>query len=243
MRRSTGGFSMVELITTISVIALIAGLSLSGMGRARQAASHARCISNLRQLGVASQLYWDDHAGRAFMERRERRGDGWVYWFGWLQDGAEGQRDFHADAGALWPYLKGRGVEACPSLNRASPFFKPKARGLAHGYGYNLLMGPRGGAPVNLSHVAAPAGLAVLADSGQVNDFQAPATPDHPLLEEFYYFGTNAMEATVHFRHARRASAVFADGHVAMEHPEPGSEDSRLAPHLTGRLSAERVRP
>ena len=243
MRKDIGGFSMVELLATLSVVALLAGLSLPGMGRARQAAAQARCISNLRQLGIASQLYWDDHAGRAFPERRERRGDGWVYWFGWLQDGAEGQRDFQADAGALWPYLKGRGVEACPSLNRASPRFKAKARGLAHGYGYNLLMGPRGGTPIQVSHVRAPSGLAVLADSGQVNDFQAPATPDRPLLEEFYYFGTNALEATVHFRHARRAAAVFADGHVALERPEPGSEDTRLAPHVTGRLLADRVRP
>ena len=118
------------------------------LGRARQAAGQARCVSNLRQLGMATQLYWDDHGGRAFMERRERRGDGWVYWFGWLQDGAEGERGFDAGAGALWPYLKGRGVEVCPSLNRASPWFKPKARGVAHGYGYNLLLGPRGGVPV-----------------------------------------------------------------------------------------------
>ncbi len=237
------GFSMVELMATISVVALLAGLSLPGLGRARQAAANARCVSNLRQLGLAAQLYWDEHGGRAFAERRERRGDGWVYWFGWLQDGVEGARAFDASAGALWPYLQGRGVDVCPSLNRASPLFKPKARGAAHGYAYNLLLGPRNGVGVNVHQVGATSSLAVLADAGQVNDFQPPASPERPMLEEFYYFGTNALEATVHFRHGRRAGVVFVDGHVGAELPEPGSEDGRLAPQVLGRLEAAKVRP
>lgn len=242
-RRCQRGFSLVELLATVSVVALLAGLSLPSLGRARHAAANARCVSNLRQLGLATQLYWDEHGGRAFAERRERHADGWVYWFGWLQDGAEGQRAFDPTAGALWPYIQGRGVEVCPSLNRNSPMFKPKARGVAHGYGYNLLLGPRNGTVVNLHHVAAPSSLAVLADAGQVNDFQPPASPDLPMLEEFFYFGTNRLEATIHFRHAGRSQVVFADGHVAAERPQPGSEDLRLPPHLLGRLPAERVRP
>lgn len=238
-----GGFSMVELMATVSVVALLAGLSLPGLGRARHAAANARCVSNLRQLGLATQVYWDEHAGRAFAERRERRSDGWVYWFGWLQDGVEGQRGFDPTAGALWPYLQGRGVEVCPALNRASPMFKPKARGVAHGYGYNLLLGPRNGPSVNVQHVASPSGLAVLADAGQVNDFQPPASPERPMLEAFYYFGTNALEATVHFRHGGRSGVVFGDGHVGAERPEPGSEDLRLSPQVLGRLDASKVRP
>jgi prepilin-type processing-associated H-X9-DG protein len=63
------------------------------------------------------------------------------------------------------------------------------------------------------------------------------------MLEEFYYFGTNALEATVHFRHGGRSQVVFADGHVGGERPQPGSEDLRLSPQLLGRLAAERVRP
>lgn len=242
-RRCQFGFSMVELMATLSVVALLAGLSLPGLGRARHAAANARCVSNLRQLGLATHLYWDEHGGRAFAERRERRADGWVYWFGWLQDGAEGRRGFDPTAGALWPHLQGRGVEVCPSLNRASPLFKPKALGAAHGYGYNLLLGPRNAAAVNVHHVASPSSLAVLADSGQVNDFQPPASPERPMLEEFYYFGTNALEATVHFRHGGRSQVVFADGHVGGERPQPGSEDLRLSPQLLGRLPPERVRP
>ena len=236
-------FTLVELLVVIAVIGILAGLLLPGLARARSAADGARCVSNLHQSALAVQLYWDEHTGVAFSERTIRTNGGWRYWFGWLQDGAEGQRSFDATQGALWPYFHGRGVEVCPSLNRASPLFKAKARGAAYGYAYNLLLGPRGLPGRALTSVARPAGLAVFADGGQVNDFQEPASAEHPMLEEFYYFDTNTVSSTVHFRHRGRAQVAFADGHLGTERAENGSEDSRVAGQLCGRLRAELVLP
>ena len=62
------------------------------------------------------------------------------------------------------------------------------------------------------------------------------SNPAHPLLEEFYYVSTNRIEATAHFRHGQRANAVFCDGHVAMEKPEPGSLNPLLPSQFVGRL-------
>lgn len=232
----SGGFSLVELLSVTAVVSVLAGLMLPALARARSGAGGARCGSNLRQLGLAAQMYWDDHLGLAFSERRERTNDGWTYWFGWLADGREGAREFRAESGALWPYLEGRGVETCPGLNPCSPLFKAKARGAASGYAYNLLLGPRDGPPRKMNTVDHPGGLAVFADGAQVNDFQPPASPERPMLEEFYYFGTNRLEATVHFRHRSRARAWFADGHVGVEAGDPGSEDLRVPGQPVGRL-------
>jgi len=131
----------------------------------------------------------------------------------------------------------------CPALDRASPSYKSKARGAASGYAYNQLLGPRNGAVENVDRLAAPSGTAVFADGAQANDFQPPATPEHPMLEEFYYFGTNRLEATVHFRHEDRAQVAFADGHVAGERVDPGSEDRRVVGQLLGRIAPGRVMP
>ena len=83
----------------------------------------------------------------------------------------------------------------------------------------------------------------MLADAAQVKTFQAPASPEHPRLEEFYYVSTNRTEATAHFRHAERANAVFADGHVAVEKMEAGSLDQNLPKQFVGRLRAEILSP
>ena len=236
-RAAHGAFTLVELLVVVAIIALLAALLLPALARGKVSAHRLRCVSNLRQLGLAGQMYWDDHAGACFRYSDGFTNGGQLYWFGWLGPGTEGARPFDASVGALYPYLQGRGVELCPSLNYALSHFKLKAAGAAYGYGYNLCLSVSlGRPPVTLAQVARPVGTVFLADAAQVNVFQPPASPAHPLLEEFYYVSTNRIEATAHFRHGQRANAVFCDGHVAMEKPEPGSLNPLLPSQFVGRL-------
>jgi prepilin-type processing-associated H-X9-DG protein len=131
-------------------------------------------------------------------------------------------------------------VEICPSLNYTSGNFKPKAKGAAHGYGYNLhLSTPLGKPSINIFKLKRPSEITLLADSAQVNTFQAPASPDNPMLEEFYYVTNSVSEATAHFRHRKRANVVFCDGHVGLEKYVSGSINSKLPNDFVGRLRAE----
>lgn len=231
-------FTLIELLVVVALIGILAAVLLPALGRGHSTARRVQCLSNLRQLGLAAQLYWDDNSGQAFRYRGAATNSGDVYWFGWLARGAEGNRAFDPSFGALFPYLGGRGVELCPALTPALAQFKLKATGAAYGYGYNLQLSAPPGAPAkNLGRLPHPSQTALLADAAQVNTFQPPASPVHPLLEEFYYINTN--EPTVHFRHGKAANVLFCDSHVAGEKPAADSMDARLPAQWIGRVRAE----
>ena len=230
-------FTLIELLVVSAMIGILAALLLPTLARSKDSAQRIKCISNLRQLSFATQMYWDDNLGHAFRYREAFTNGGDLFWFGWMERGAEGKREFDASQGILFPYLLGRGVEICPSLNYRASHFKLKAKGAAFGYGYNLHLSSSGeNPPIDVFKLPKPAQITLLADAAQINTFQAPASPSNPMLEEFYYVTNSLMERTVHFRHQKKANVAFCDGHVNLEKPLADSIDSRMSGETVARL-------
>ena len=92
-RRESRGFTLIEVLVVVTIIAILAGLTMPVLAKARAKGRSAACMSNLGQLGKAMLMYSDDYDGRLPQE-----------WY----PGSDGY------PGALSPYVGNDDVYICP---------------------------------------------------------------------------------------------------------------------------------
>jgi prepilin-type N-terminal cleavage/methylation domain-containing protein/prepilin-type processing-associated H-X9-DG protein len=130
-RAFTPGFTLIELLVVIAIIAILAAILFPVFQNVRENARKTMCSSNLKQLGLAFQLYGADSDGyfpAPITNYGARNGTIPPTWV----TGDPGATVYH-DVGGIFPYIKQRGnggttnVFGCPD-------------GVAHGgnaYGYS----------------------------------------------------------------------------------------------------------
>lgn len=112
------GFTLVELLTVIGIVAILLALLLPAVSRARASAGRVACMSNLRQLLHAQAMYVNESKGYlTFPNWSHDRNATHAWPVGWLY--AQGKvstppRQEDVRAGALYPYLSDTRVYHCP---------------------------------------------------------------------------------------------------------------------------------
>jgi len=233
------GFSLVEMLVVMSIIGLLAGMLLPALKQARECARAASCTSNLRQMGLATEMYLDDY-GHFFLYEQPVNGGADMLWYFGLESPycpgcGPGKRNIDLTKAKLYPYFQTvHGIEVCPSYNYYSPLWRQKFNQITDGYGLNLLLF---GASLN-QLTDSLAQVVCFADAADVNTIQAPASSAHPMVEEFYYVHPyNNQVPTTQFRHNGRANVLFCDGHVDSMPMAPGTLDTRMPQENIGRLN------
>jgi prepilin-type N-terminal cleavage/methylation domain-containing protein/prepilin-type processing-associated H-X9-DG protein len=114
-RDKSRGFTLIELLVVIAIIALLMAILMPAMRRVRESAKALSCRSNLRNIGMAVQLYINDYERRLPPAGSDNR----HLWF-------EADRTTYRQAGSTdtyWgvrykDYLKETKIFGCPSLQR-----------------------------------------------------------------------------------------------------------------------------
>ena len=125
---SRRGFSLIELLVVISIVALLMALALPAMGRARALARQAVCQNRLHQWGLAFAAYAAENSGYyPHADGRDRCGDEEPftregiadYWFGWVDVLAPlvGEKPWREHTRGAYPGVKT--VFQCPSARLA----------------------------------------------------------------------------------------------------------------------------
>jgi prepilin-type N-terminal cleavage/methylation domain-containing protein/prepilin-type processing-associated H-X9-DG protein len=213
-------FTLIELLTVIAIIGILAAIIIPTVGKVREAAKSAQCKSNLRQIGTAALLWANDNKDRilpSHADAADHRSLSLKNWTGMLAP-YTGINTAHYKTPSNDPEF--------PAYNVAPVFICPQ-NPVVFGYGYNNTflnypLGANNTVPVapfgRLTHsqIQNAAKVVMIVDTQQIDDANT-TTQDGWRAWSRTSWSAHKQQA-VAFRHpSETANILWLDGHVTGE--------------------------
>ncbi len=236
-------FTLIELLVVIAIIAILAGMLLPALSQAKQKALTTKCLSNVRQMSLASMLYAGQDREVYPWTFHSTVGGAGVAWFNFIQ-----------------PFLQSTNILLCPAKQRLKQtnltYIFANDRTVS-GYGANFQIGgcrfPAGGwlvQPLKDTQVVNPAATVYLSDSGtkavdspdplRAVTARSPEKAQVWIVEDTAGFGAGFVTSDdpnwggPSQRHGQRSNLGFMDGHATTM--KPSQWYHRLTPWLNPAL-------
>jgi prepilin-type N-terminal cleavage/methylation domain-containing protein/prepilin-type processing-associated H-X9-DG protein len=116
-RHTKRGFTLIELLVVIAIIAVLLAILMPAMRKIKEIARETACKSNLKNVGIAVQMYLDDYERKIPHTQSSNQ-------FLWYQSDGKTRRK-PGSSGTYWgtfyfDYLKNTKIFGCPSLQRVA---------------------------------------------------------------------------------------------------------------------------
>jgi prepilin-type processing-associated H-X9-DG protein len=239
---------LIELLVVIAIIAILAGMLLPALSRAKDKGRHAACINNIRQIALAFNLYLGDNEdtfpGAAAKLPTLPVLEDWIYWNvndSRITDPA--RRDERNSPVAKYMGGFNPAVFRCPSDREVRDKMKRPAAHVVYKFSYtanshyvdeenrgitSLFPGDPSldNLPFKAASIRSPSSKLMLVEEYAKWDTPDDGrwTPTRTRLSLAHPIPFGPGESQITARHGGRGTVVFADGHVETVRPKFGNE-------------------
>ncbi len=208
MWRRKSGFTLVELLVVVAIIALLVGILIPVLSRAKALAAGTVCLSHTRTIALVMQMHADEHPRKFYPTARMPMTA--THLPTWMDQTKK--------------YVEELDVYRCPLDESENWDANTMARMTS--YGINAYFTPNhppyhGVTPIDIHSPARTIIAAELIEDAAMDHFMPmywgdPPTVTHMMMQGKQWDKTTATPKTiVHTRHSGRANYVFTDGHAA----------------------------